>query len=292
MAPIYPSADALWAILDTLAQQTHSDEKAAQRLAQTYRATSVDDSQSVDDLQREIDQQEQENQGHRHQLIAQLQAYEDRAGGAWAGPGVLSGFLESRILPDFSTPPSGDQVLCVYACVRVWKAQALGVALARDVLAYFWGMSSDISLSMNQRKHARDILERLLAPLLPPLNKGGLFSADLTSLWFLRAMLEDYERELAKIRPILRSTKDTTAILSALQRAYPDILLADLSRLVERAKTSHHTAKNRLRADRLTEALLARRYGSDSPDSIRKALHLASKDRKIQEALRSRRALS
>ena len=173
-------------------------------------------------------------------------------------------------------------MLCAAACVRVWYERALGLALVRDVLAFLWLMAQDPRLPMDQRKKARDILQQFLAPLQPPLNRGGVFSTDLTSCLWLQAILEDYDRERGKIGVILRSNNDATAILSVLQTAYPDIPLDDLSRIVERAKAK--SSKN-LRPDRLTEALMAWHYGSSSLDAIHKALTRARKARKIQETL-------
>jgi hypothetical protein len=163
----------------------------------------------------------------------------------------------------------------------------LGAALVRDVLSFFWVMSMDIRPGRRRRKQARAILGQLLAPLQPQAHKGGLFSTDLTSLYFLRPLLEDYEPTLATIQPIVRSTKEPAALLSALQQAYPDIPQPDLCSLVKEAQDSYNTAQNRLRADRLTEAILGWQYGygSEDPDSIRTARTRARQARKIQEAL-------
>src|SRR6516162_1019495 len=117
MAPTYPSADDVQSWLDTLTQQTRSHEEAAQKLSAAYGHTSVDNLQALDDNDRLTTQLNNESQASRQQLIAQLQAYEDRARGVWAGPGVLAGYLELGIPPDLSTPPSGEQVRCACACV-------------------------------------------------------------------------------------------------------------------------------------------------------------------------------
>jgi hypothetical protein len=286
MDPTYPSAEELQSWLVTLTQHTTSREEAAQRLRQTYWES------SVEDIHRAAVQQDQEDQVSQHQLMAELQAYEDRAAGAWAGPGVIAGYLGLRIAPDLSTPPSGDQVLCVYACVRVWKEKALGLALVRDVLAFLQVMVQEPRLYRDQRKQARDLLQRLLAPLLPPLNTGGPSTTDLRSLWWLRAMLEDYERERDKMRPILRRTNNAKDRLSALQVAYPDIPVADLSHMMEIAPDKSDT---RLRPSRLAVAWVARKYHI-SLNTTRTALKRATTDRQrqkaLQKALRSHRASS
>jgi hypothetical protein len=288
MSPLDPSLEDLewWSVA-----LTEQEERAAQVERDhwgQYWEAAPKDLAALDRLLQGEEARQCTAAAEEQRLIARLHAFEREI-----RPPVLDGkdLLELHIVPDLSFwPLTQADILCVGACLRIWRGAVEGRPLVLHVRERLREMTRDLRHTPEYCLAVCKLYEQVDAPLQPLRTRIGFESLNHTARIWLQSLLWHYDRERPVIKAFLRTYPVPETLCQHLHLRYPAHTAAAFLTYVDQALAQSSTKPPRVRADYLTMAFLAPTYGVASINGIRRALTRARRDHKRQDTLKNRYA--
>jgi hypothetical protein len=272
MAPTYPSAEALQAILDKIKHYTGTYDTQQRSRVQVR----LDPQQSDDQVVQKEAEAEQARYSRERGISDRYDMWWKSRWGKLPEPGLLSRHLDALVhTGDPYTLPSADDIVLAFEVVWLYQEDALALPLVREVMKFLRLLGMEVRLSPTQHTGARTLLQELFGMIIPKFDKRGPYSYDISALVWQRAILADYERWLATVQTIFRHRRDYLGRVHALQKAFPDVPGDKFS------DWARYTCAD------IARAMVAYTYNSTA-ETIRKVLQRARIDRKRRHALQTR----
>lgn len=169
--------------------------------------------------------------------------------------------------------PTPDNIRLICDLILEWKEEAFAQPFVREILVFLRGMGENESIPLEHRESTRALVQQLYAYLTPKSDIPHLQEETLAAVFRRKGMLATYEEEYAKLRRFFaQHWNNPHARVLQLQKLYPNIQQEELWKW----RKQH--------CERIAQGLVARKYNS-TPETIRKLLQQARKERRHFEAL-------
>lgn len=162
MAPTYPSAEALQAILDKIKHYTGTYDTQQRSRVQVR----LDPQQSDDQVVQKEAEAEQARYSRERGISDRYDMWWKSRWGKLPEPGLLSRHLDALVhTGDPYTLPSADDIVLAFEVVWLYQEDALALPLVREVMKFLRLLGMEVRLSPTQHTGARTLLQELFGLL-------------------------------------------------------------------------------------------------------------------------------